>query len=353
MEDVTGIVNAPNGACMNHSHESHSTIASLHEPFLTFDENSVLTFEDKSTIYYSLVTLLQEEYPLNKVLQDRAVRFLKSLEPNRTNEPLAAKLVTDLVPSSTGSPSGFLESILTLLSSHHSTLVAATLSFLSKTTNASSIQIRNDLVASDLITKVFATIQPHTLPITGNEPIHSNLNEVVNNLLILANPSHLNNLGITTAVDTFNHREMIFQKVVIPSSQFVVFLISNRHVINRDLSRSLMMELGTLLLASPFHRPTLDFVLASPILIAFSSSLSFLNDTLALSNSLFHMIDWMREWKEEGPEVVRSGKQIFQTLFSEGFEDTLNQMLVNQDRYIGTLVKCYHSFSHVLGGNMR
>ncbi|KAK2944210.1 hypothetical protein BLNAU_20879 [Blattamonas nauphoetae] len=115
------------------SPDSERTFVPECEPFLSFGLYSRLSFENKSTIYRSLVALVEVEYPFDLELQDRAVQFLKILEPFCDRE-YTTKLVTDLVHSSDGSPSGFVGSILTLLSTPHSTMVAAALSFLYKTT---------------------------------------------------------------------------------------------------------------------------------------------------------------------------------------------------------------------------
>ncbi|KAK2950210.1 hypothetical protein BLNAU_14896 [Blattamonas nauphoetae] len=175
-----------------------------------------MLFEDKSKIYNSLVALVKAGYPFDKPLQAKAAQFLKSLE-QRFYEQLAGKIVTDLVPFSAGSPSGFVESILTLLSSPHSTVVAAAISFLQTTAGCSSSANRCRLGESDLIAKVFAIVQPHTLPIAGNEMIIENLIKIIFVLADIAAPVYFIIFNITSAIDKYNHQEMIFQKIVLPS----------------------------------------------------------------------------------------------------------------------------------------
>ncbi|KAK2957855.1 hypothetical protein BLNAU_7289 [Blattamonas nauphoetae] len=214
---------------------------------------------------FFVIALVRDKYPFHNALQDKAALFLKSLEPKDFDRTLTNKLVTHLVPSSVRSPSGFVESIVTLLSSPHSTVVEAALSFLNETMKTSSPAIRYPLVELDLITNLFATVHPHTLPISGNEPIFDNLIEIIRNCVDLAHPSRLSNLGITTTVGQYTHREMILQKVVIH-----VFL---------------------------------------------------------LNTTLINILSFLSEWKNEGPEVAQSGKRMMQALISEGFEDMLEQML--------------------------
>ncbi|KAK2941063.1 hypothetical protein BLNAU_24031 [Blattamonas nauphoetae] len=206
---------------------------------------------------------------------------------------------------------------------------------------------------SDLISNVLAAVQPHTLTRSGNEEMIDNLNKVIDHSVNLAFPNCLAELGITSAVDQFNHREMIFQKVVLPSSQFVTFLISNRHILNGLLLKSFLNLLAIFIQICPFHLPTLEFVLASPIVMAFSSCLSFVEDDLCPLGILVHINHSLPEWKEEGPEVVQSAKRMMQALSSESFEDTLEQTLMHNKGCHGfKLVDECHSISQLLGSNV-
>ncbi|KAK2960099.1 hypothetical protein BLNAU_4982 [Blattamonas nauphoetae] len=344
----------PDHSIVSNNSDADGRILSEREPFLTFDPNSQLAFEDKSRIYNSLVALVKAEYPFDNVLQDRAARFLKSLEPTVYKHEIADKLVTDLVPSSVGSPSGFVESFATLLSSPHSTLVAAALSFLHEAIPRSSTENGHRLVESDLLVKVFAILRPHTLPISENETILNYLSRIIDYFANLGSPPALLNLRITSPVDTYNHREMIFQKVVLPSSQFLTFLLTNRSMLNGDLLESFMSLLATLIRLGPFHRPTLEFVLASPIAMELADYLSYFEESHRVWVPLLTINFLLKEWKEEGPQVAQSGKQKMQALISEGFEDTLEQtMKHDKSEYYGSsIVRDCSSISKSLGSNV-
>ncbi|KAK2942175.1 hypothetical protein BLNAU_22902 [Blattamonas nauphoetae] len=354
MKEETDSLKTSNDALSNGSQESPSTIVVNNEPFLHFDPNSDLSFEDQSTIYNSLVALVKGKHPFDDALQDRAVRFLNDLEPRWDGVDLANRLIMDLVSSSAGSPSGFVNSILTLVSSPHLTVIAAALSFVLETTYFSSPKIQDRLVESDLVSKVLTPVQPRTLPISGNEGIFDNLNRIIRSFLDLAEPSSLEELDITDAVEKYNHREKIFQKTVIPSSPFVTFLISNRHILSGDLFHSFMSLLIRFIGIGPFHRPTLDFVLASPIMMTLSTYLSSAEDNNHLWILLFTIEQSLSEWKKHGPEVSQSGKRMMRALNSEDFEDTLEQTLRTQQRdYSGiTVVHTCQPISQLLGSNV-
>ncbi|KAK2955456.1 hypothetical protein BLNAU_9503 [Blattamonas nauphoetae] len=242
MNDEAVALSSSTDVSLSDTSESPSTVKPEEEPFLDFDPKTELSFEDLSKIYNSLVALVKAGYPFDKALQDKAVQFLESLDPT-WDKDLKEKLALKLVPTSDGSPSGFIASIVTLLSSPHSTVVTSALSFLFNVTVLSSPAIQCPLVDSDLISNVLAILQPHTLQMSGNEDIFGELFRIVGYCGDLASPSSLSNFGITAAVDKSNYREMIFRKVVLPSSQFVTFLISNRYILNGDLLKSFMMLL--------------------------------------------------------------------------------------------------------------
>ncbi|KAK2961645.1 hypothetical protein BLNAU_3443 [Blattamonas nauphoetae] len=312
-----------------------------------------LSFEDKSTLYNSLVALVKVEYHFGNALQGTAHLFLSGLASRWGNLDYAPKLVTDLVPSSDGSPSGLIESISTLLSSHHSTVVKATLWFGRCAIQYSPEDIRCLLAESDLVTQMLATLQPHTLPMAGNEEIFDHLLCLIEHCIRLALPSDPRTIDITTAGKQSIHRELIFQNVVLPSSELVTFLISNRHVFSGDLLESFVWMLTTLLRICPYHHPTLEYVLASPIAMTFSSCLSFMEDEKCLLIILNNIHSSLMEWKKHGPKVDQSAKRMIQTLFSEGFEDALEQMIRKKDgRYGRNLVDNCRFISKFLGSNV-
>ncbi|KAK2946743.1 hypothetical protein BLNAU_18339 [Blattamonas nauphoetae] len=279
-----------NNACVSLTSKIDA-LDKLHEPFLNFDPTSDISFEEKSTVYCSLVALVKDEYPFDNALQGRAEQFLENLEPYWGDEIQATRLVTDLVPSSNGSPSGFVESIVSLLSSPNSTVVAAALSFLLQT-GSSSARVKLHFVEADLITNIIATVQPHTPPILGDATIIPTLIGIIVESLSLVRPHDVMDIA-------------------------------------------------------------LEYVIASPIVMAFSSCLAD-TEGFNLDRNLDHIGFSLSEWKEKGAEMEKSGKQILQALFSEGFEDTLEQTMKHDKsvNYGITIVIDGHYISQMLGSNV-
>ncbi|KAK2958396.1 hypothetical protein BLNAU_6666 [Blattamonas nauphoetae] len=204
--------------------------------------------------------------------------------------------------------------------------------------NAYSVLVRLKADSFDFISKILATVQPHTQPISGNETILCGISTIIVKFLYLATLYSLRKLNITDDVEKYNHRETIFLKVVIPSSPFVTLLIPDRYILNERLSESFMDLLAKLLQIGPSHQPTLEFVLASPIVIVFSTHLSFVEKMNNLLNAIRTINISLKEWNAEGPEVIKSGKRMMQALFSEGFDDTLEQMLKHDNDGINGII---------------
>ncbi|KAK2960049.1 hypothetical protein BLNAU_4932 [Blattamonas nauphoetae] len=318
-------------ACLSDTSESPSIVQPEDEPFLNFDPNSKMSFDGKSRVYNSLVTLVKAEYPFEKALQDRAARLLKCLEPTWRDEPRdVAELVTDLVPTSDGSPSGFVASIVTLLSSPHSTIVTAALSLVSAAVCHSDITNQYRLIDANVMITVLGIIQPHTLPISGNETILKDLVGMFEQGVRRADYESPISYASYRPSDKSNYREMILQKVVLPSSQFERYLISNRYLLNGDLLQSFIILLVRFFKASPYHPPTLEYVLASPMAMAFPSCFSIIENDFRVWATLANICFAIYDWRKGGAEVIESAKRMMQALFSEGFDDILEVMTMNK-----------------------
>ncbi|KAK2943464.1 hypothetical protein BLNAU_21647 [Blattamonas nauphoetae] len=340
--------------CQSSPSESDRTIVKQRDPFLDFELYPAEAYFSETIIWNVLVELVNTIRPIDKALADRAARLLPESDWGFDAFALARNVLTALVPSSIGSPSPFHDSFFTLLASPHPTVVTSTITFLHAIAQFSTTASKRLLVESDMISNVFATIQPHTLSLPERRNIIHGLVRITNYCVYLAFPSSLIDIGLTAAVDEFNHREMIFQKVVLPSSPIVAFLISNRSILNRDFLDSFVSLLCTHVRISPYHHPTLEYVLASPIAMSFSSCLSIVEIDHALWMNLDNINRSLGEWMREGPEVVKSGKRMMQALFSEGFKSAIEQMLKQDENgvYGEELVKECHSLSQKLGSNV-
>ncbi|KAK2950806.1 hypothetical protein BLNAU_14224 [Blattamonas nauphoetae] len=295
----------------------------LQERLLSFDAESDLSFEDKSTLYSSLVSLIQEKCVFDDTLLDQTVAFLKDLGSHVVEPPSADVLITELVPSSDGSSSGFVDSACILLSSPYAIIVSAVL---------------------------------HHLPFGELDTFLLSINTILNKSILLTIPSTLNDLKITDPSAQHNRRQLIFQRVIQPSSQYITFLYQNRYSLgDQDLSGSSMDVLGRLASTSPFHIPTLEFILERPVVMTIQSCLSFFENLETRWTSLLDITLSLTGWKKQGPEMDQFLKRMIQALFSEGFEDTLEVMLLQDkdDEGFGDgIIEQSLELSRLLGANV-
>ncbi|KAK2958837.1 hypothetical protein BLNAU_6086 [Blattamonas nauphoetae] len=324
--------------------------------FLHFDPNSDLTIEHKSALYRDLVSLIRDNFDFDDALQNKTVSFLKALEPQPFQRSIADRLITQLVPTSDGSPAAFIDSFCVLLSSLHSTIVAATLSFLQATFSFSTEAHRVLLLQTDFVAKLIAKLQPQSLPLSGNEASFTVLNTILLVSMRLMNSSTLRILGNAGPSDLHNRCNLIFQRVLQPSSQYLSFLCRNHYLLtSRFHTFRFAVLVDTLLEISPYHRPTLDFVLASPIVMTWSSCVSFDEHFLHFYDSLAHICSSLEEWKKQDPVVGQSRQRMTRALCSEGFEDTIEHFLVHNtfDEDSQALVGFCCSILRFLGSNVR
>ncbi|KAK2953802.1 hypothetical protein BLNAU_11205 [Blattamonas nauphoetae] len=307
-----------------HTSDSEVPIGMESSAFLQFVPNVELSFEDKSAIYCSLVSLIRGNCELDDALQDKAATFLQSLHQPRLKEPDANRIISELVPSTNRSSSGFICTICILLSSSHPKIVVASLWLLHESLMLSSPDHKIDLVQTDFISQLFTILHPLTLPISGNEIIFNLLNWILISSIRLAESTTVRALGIIEPAAQNSHRELVLQRAIQPSSQYLSFLHQQFSLIaTGDLGAGFGTLLGRLLHIGPFHHPTLEFVLNSPIVITSQDFLTFAEESYSSHDLLFEIHKSTNELKTQGPEAAQSGKQMMQALISEGFEDSL------------------------------
>ncbi|KAK2956630.1 hypothetical protein BLNAU_8471 [Blattamonas nauphoetae] len=327
-----------------HAPDSGLTVQLEHTAFLNLDSNSHLSFEDKSTLYCSLVSLVQSNHIFDEALQDKTVKFLENLKPGRTALQLANQIISKLVPSPDTTQSRFIDSIYILVSSPHTKIVSAALAFLEGSFMSSSKRYKTQVFDVDFVPRILSIIQPHTLTVSGNENLFCSLNHILSSSINLAHSRCMDTFGITEPPTLHNRREIIFQRHIQPLSQYLSFLCSNRYFFATvESSGGMQSLLGRVLQISPFHHPTLEFVLASPIVMTIPSFLSFVEHSGALWNILADILYLMCEWKKHSTEVAQSGKRMIRALLSDGMEDTLEQLLLsnqNCDFSGGVVLNC-------------
>ncbi|KAK2962920.1 hypothetical protein BLNAU_1943 [Blattamonas nauphoetae] len=255
----------------------------MRDLFLNHDSTLNQPFEDRSALYGSLVSLVRDHVDFDDALQDKAVNFLHNL--NAIHIQTTDETLSDLS-----------DSVCVLLSSPHSKIVVATLSFVSGSVSRANFKQRLNLLKTVRMAEAYA----------------------------------IQTLAITEPSDQHNHRELVFRKVIHPSSPYLAFLCRNRYLLEAaSFPRGYVALFSRLLQISPYHRPTLEFVLSSPVVTTVLSFLSFVDESHSSWLLLIICAPSLREWQKDGAEVVQCGKRMINALIREGMADTLEQMMRN------------------------
>ncbi|KAK2959072.1 hypothetical protein BLNAU_5867 [Blattamonas nauphoetae] len=286
-----------------------------------------LSFEDESQLFNSLVSLIKAQYPFDDALQDNIVYFLTRLEYHLGGSKSRSHYLTYLVPDGKGTSSGFIDSMITLLSSPHTKIVAAALSYSTHIFYGLSPSIRLRFLNNYSLSSFITLIHPHSLPIAAHSALHNDAVHFIEVCLALANPGSYSS-SFTSVVEQHNCSELIFHKVLVPSSQYLHYLCQNRHILSGDLLNYFVLLLGRLRLIGPYHIPTLQFVLSPQINLTNHSFLLTVENESVHTNYLAYIRYSLEERGVKYPEMVaRSRKQIRQALMAGGFEDRFEQAL--------------------------
>ncbi|KAK2950938.1 hypothetical protein BLNAU_14128 [Blattamonas nauphoetae] len=319
---------------------------------MSFSIESDLSFEESSHIFRSFLAAMKDSCPLDDLLLDKVVFLLKKLTPSST---VSAIKTAELIPSSDGSSTEFVNQMALLLSSPHRKLVEATLSFVFITIMEAAPPLQMKLVEADLLSKVLQAIQSHISLGHPSEELHWNLFGIIFKASRLAKPYSLPHLEIVDDIAKHNHYEMLFLKLYRPSALYLSRLFANRYLFAQDrMARSFLILLGDLHQICPFHRPTLDLLIAQSIDLASISCLACVEMDDSLTVFLHSVQYGIKQWSKEGPYVKQNGRRLIQALTLEGYADIIEERVLNcASGHYGVMVVLYgRHTAQQLGGNI-
>ncbi|KAK2947331.1 hypothetical protein BLNAU_17718 [Blattamonas nauphoetae] len=324
-----------------------------HSMFLNIEQESTSSFEKKSSLFNSLVAVVKDEIPISVELEEHARRFLQNLSPRRSRD--TSRLLSDLVPSPDGSPSGLMSAIATLLRSKSSLIIEGTLSFVAAFVTKLSYSSQSSLLDALLIPKMIDSLQPHTLPISSNEQIHSTFVQILSHTFYLTTANAMDQIGIVDAPGKHSHRNMILEKVIHPTSGYLAHLI--RNVPNDgdgDLGPNLMSFLGNYLRLGWQHAPTLEYLLSQSIEDQSMALLVSSEINEELWSFLFSFRSDLRGADSEGNEATRTRQRMKHALFSVGFEEWIEAEIhhTTDGDYAERIGTTTMGFSDLFGSNI-
>ncbi|KAK2947076.1 hypothetical protein BLNAU_17999 [Blattamonas nauphoetae] len=135
-----------------------------------------------------------------------------------------------------------------------------------------------------------SSFHPENLPIAAHSALHNDIVKFLNMCLNLAIPDKYNPHSPPSAVDQPKICELIFRKIIVPSSQYLLFLFQNWYLLSGDVLSSFFDLLNALLQIGRRHVPTLQIMLSPQILLTIANVLSFIENNAAK----LYYIDYIR-----------------------------------------------------------
>ncbi|KAK2963535.1 hypothetical protein BLNAU_1578 [Blattamonas nauphoetae] len=303
--------------------------------FLNWDECQNDSVREQAVVFRSLVATLKFQPALDASLETKAVIFLQYVTPHR--QISADALLCSFAQIADKSSTNFIQSIMVLISSPNQAITTAAIQMLDRLFMWCSVKVRLALVKADLIPQLNMTLNPQSLSFAEAENIHNYLTFTIAHSLCLATPDGLAQLEIEDDEEYQAVHETVFQQVIAPSEKYICRLCADRFsIIDGDQSDYFMILLTRLLRISPYHQPTMEFVLHMPVFLAIPSCLTFFESDSPIWNFLSLLVGIQRKWNKQGGVVGHMGKKMHRMLRMEGIEDGIAEKLQNdQNEYVG------------------
>ncbi|KAK2956939.1 hypothetical protein BLNAU_8014 [Blattamonas nauphoetae] len=285
--------------------------------FLNVNPFTNWPLKEKAELYNSLVSLVKVQYPFDDVLQYKVVQFLEAIRQH-CGFSRDLSILTKIVPDDNGI-------------------------IISGLDTPARLQYLN----TEFISTILNILQPHTLPIASHTDLHDGLINVLESSLLLAASTQIIQIINKAPDDRNNIYELIYYTVVVPSSQYLHFLLRNRYVVvTAGLSRSFHDLLSAILKSSPYHTPTLECFISHSIVTGVVSLIPFVEDdfpsTMKLTNGIMDSL-WTK-WEDRDLEVALSGQRMTEALRTEGLEDSIEQTQVECKKDIGLSITVIDRF---------
>ncbi|KAK2960176.1 hypothetical protein BLNAU_4729 [Blattamonas nauphoetae] len=322
-------------------------------PFLNWSEEVPKTVDEWAVIFRSLVSTVNSQPALDVTLEAKAVQFLETVDPE--DEEMADALLSSRVSSSDDSWTNFIQCIVVLISSPSLVITAATMEMLGTLIRNCSTKVHFTLVKADLIPQLVITLNILSLSFTEAEDIHTNLVKIIDNCLFLSTPLGLSLLRIKDREKRQTVHETVLKHVLVPSEEYICHLCVNRFsIVDGDQSKSFLALLAQILERSPYYRPTLEFVLNTPVILTIPSCLTYFDNDDSILKFMRLMAEIQDRWNTQRGYERHIWKTMDQMLRMEGFCDAIEQRLRNdQDTNSGRFIGLFSiEWNNKLGTNL-
>ncbi|KAK2959575.1 hypothetical protein BLNAU_5353 [Blattamonas nauphoetae] len=330
-----------------------NTLLEYCSPFLIWSEDQPETVDEKAVVFQSLVATVKYQPAFDASLEAKAVKFLESV--NQDDEESADPLFTSLERTTDDSSSGFVQSIVVLISSTNCVIKTAAMKMFRNLIWRCSAGVLYTLVKAALIPQLITFLNLLSLSFVEAEDIHTCLFLSICKSLWLATPDGLRQLRIEDDKKQQTIHETVLKQVLLPSEKYICHLCMIRFsIVNGDQSWNFLDLLAHLLELFRYHQPTMEFVLRMPLFFTIPSCLSFFEDDRSIWYFLYLMNSTQWEWNKKGGDVRQIWKKVLRMLRMEGIEDVIEEKLQNDKNELrgGLIVDYSIKWSNLLGLNL-
>ncbi|KAK2944956.1 hypothetical protein BLNAU_20132 [Blattamonas nauphoetae] len=242
--------------------------------FLDWDEEEPESEQEKAVIFQSLVATVKIQPVLDDSLEEKAVQFLESVDPQDIES--ADAFLRSLGHTTDESSKDFVQSIVVLVSSPSQAITTTAMKILESLSISCSARVFYPLVKADLLPQLITSLNPLSLSFAEAVGIHTCLMSIISSTVWLTTPTGLEHLGIEDESGQQTVHKTVLKQVLIPSEKYICHLCANRFsIVDGDLPNEFMTILAQLLRISPSYQPTAEIVLHMPVFLTIPSCLTF------------------------------------------------------------------------------
>ncbi|KAK2962043.1 hypothetical protein BLNAU_3099 [Blattamonas nauphoetae] len=290
--------------------------------FVNWDRKTVESDKEKTTILFSLVSMVRKGESLEGPLEGNAELFLNQLLPSPPGT--VSQFLVDLESSSNESVIDYMEALVVLLSLPNQRIIKSSLEILKTMIRFMSAPTRLRLVTANLIPQIITNLSPLSLPFTESQMILCHLRNIIGSFVSLASMDCVAELKVSDRAEQQAVHEAVLKQVLVASEEYFWHLFRNRFSIDDPLlTNELMFDEPRLLSVAPYFQPTLDYVLTLPIFQLIPSCLTFFDHDHSIFEFFVSMADAVEEWNTQDRTIIRSSAILLGSLRKEGFEDVV------------------------------
>ncbi|KAK2948223.1 hypothetical protein BLNAU_16842 [Blattamonas nauphoetae] len=301
------------------------------DPFLSWEATTPRRTFVYSSVFISLVRMIKTNFQFDEILEAKAVDFLKHYQ-EEIFEASKSTLFSNTFGSNDDPASSFLDCVLVIVTCSMRSVAEMGIEVLVASIGTSMPQNGLSLLLLNIIPRMLNIFQPFAHTLSSWIDNHTRLLSLIRTSLHLS--TQIRKLNLSDDVVKMIVRDMIFEKVAVPSSQYIDFLSQNRYSINDQNVLSEFVYCYTAFLGvSVYHQQAMDFVLSSRIPLILSNATSFLETDTSVDDYLFSVRLTPDPWDDKPADIPRR-KRLKRELKTEGMCDTVERCVhFGEDEY--------------------